>query len=100
MGSDVVSVDEQRRRDILAVIAEEAAIEPSKILADTTLADLGVSSLDLVELIFKIESAFGIEVPGEGAFESSEATVYQLVDQVVALIDAQNAKTVAPSTGS
>lgn len=101
MGVDAVgAADEQRRRDILAVVAEEAAIEPAKIEADTTLADLGISSLDFVELIFKIESRFGIEVPTEGPFESNEATVHQLVDHVAALIDAQAGRTAPTPSGS
>lgn len=78
---------EARRKEILAVIAEEASVDPAIVDENTSIADLGIGSLDLVELIFKIEDRFQIEVPSEGTLEGTDATVFGLVDEVVKLID-------------
>lgn len=48
---------------VIAIIAEQAVLEPSDVTLDSTLADLGIDSLGLVESIFAIEEAFDISVP-------------------------------------
>jgi len=48
---------------VIAIIAEQAMLEPSDIEMDSTLADLGIDSLGLVESIFAIEETFDITVP-------------------------------------
>lgn len=51
------------RNRVIAIIAEQAVLEPSDVTPDSTLADLGIDSLGLVESIFAIEEAFDITVP-------------------------------------
>ncbi|MEX3015422.1 acyl carrier protein [Gymnodinialimonas hymeniacidonis] len=48
---------------IIAIIAEQAVLEPSDVSMEQTLEDLGIDSLGLVESIFAIEEAFDIQVP-------------------------------------
>ena len=48
---------------VIAIIAEQAVLEPSDVSPDSTLADLGIDSLGLVESIFAIEEEFDISVP-------------------------------------
>lgn len=48
---------------VIAIIAEQAVLEPGDITLDATLEDLGIDSLGLVESIFAIEEAFDIQVP-------------------------------------
>ncbi len=48
---------------VIAIIAEQAVLEPSDVTMDSTLEDLGIDSLGLVESIFAIEEAFDIQVP-------------------------------------
>ncbi|WP_322892398.1 MULTISPECIES: acyl carrier protein [unclassified Yoonia] len=48
---------------IIAIIADQAMLEPGDIAQDASLADLGIDSLGLVECIFAIEEAFDITVP-------------------------------------
>ncbi len=48
---------------VLAILAEQALLEPSDIGLDDSLNDLGIDSLGLVEAIFAIEEAFDIAVP-------------------------------------
>lgn len=48
---------------VIAIIAEQAMLEPSEIKMDQTLEDIGIDSLGLVESIFAIEETFDISVP-------------------------------------
>ena len=55
---------------VIEIIAEQAVLEPSDVSLDSTLEDLGIDSLGLVESIFAIEEAFDITVP----FNANEPT--------------------------
>jgi acyl carrier protein len=48
---------------VIAIIAEQAVLEPSDVTLDSTLDDLGIDSLGLVESIFAIEEEFDISIP-------------------------------------
>lgn len=76
---------------VIAIIAEQAVLEPSDIKMDASLQDLGIDSLGLVEAIFAIEEAFDISVPfnanepGESDFDISSVTaIVSAVEQLVA----------------
>lgn len=53
------SVQEQ----VVAIIAEQAIMEPAEVKLDATLEDLGIDSLGLVEAVFAIEETFDVQVP-------------------------------------
>lgn len=78
-------------KTIHKIIAEQALVDPDVINADTTLDELGLDSLALVEVVFGIEEAFDISVPynandpGESDFDISN--VGEIVKGVKTLID-------------
>ncbi|PWE33193.1 phosphopantetheine-binding protein [Maritimibacter sp. 55A14] len=45
------------------IIAEQAVLDVADVKPESTLEDLGIDSLGLVESIFAIEEAFDIQVP-------------------------------------
>ncbi|HHW34852.1 MAG TPA: acyl carrier protein [Paracoccus solventivorans] len=51
------------RERIVAIIAEQAMLDPAQITPDASPAELGIDSLGLVESIFAIEEAFDITIP-------------------------------------
>ena len=55
---------------VTKIIAEQAMLDPDAIKPETTLDDLGLDSLALVEVVFGIEEAFDISVP----FNANEPT--------------------------
>lgn len=55
---------------VFAIIAEQAILEPSDITLTSTLEDLGVDSMGVVECIFAIEEEFDITIP----FNANEPT--------------------------
>lgn len=76
---------------VIEIIAEQAVLEPSDVTADSTLEDLGIDSLGLVESIFAIEEAFDISVPfnanapEESDFDiSSVASIVAGIEKLVA----------------
>ena len=87
------AVKESVRDKIVAILAEQAVLDPAEVRPEATLADLGVDSLGLVETIFAIEEAFDIQVPfnandpKDSAFDIS--TVDTMVRAVESLIAAQ-----------
>ncbi|MCY3982832.1 MAG: phosphopantetheine-binding protein [Roseovarius sp.] len=48
---------------VIKIIAEQAVLEPSDVSLESSLDDLGIDSLGLVESIFAIEEVFEISVP-------------------------------------
>ncbi|WP_294220572.1 acyl carrier protein [uncultured Shimia sp.] len=48
---------------VIAIVAEQAVLEPSDVTLENTLEDLGIDSLGLVESIFAIEEEFDISIP-------------------------------------
>lgn len=48
---------------VINIIAEQAVLEPSDVTLESTLEDLGIDSLGLVESIFAIEEEFDISIP-------------------------------------
>lgn len=80
---------------IIAILAEQALLEPGDVGLDDTLDDLAIDSLALVETIFGIEEAFDISVPfnandpGESDFDIS--SVRSIIAAVEALIAEQAA---------
>ena len=51
------------RDRVIAIIAEQAVLDPAQVTDGLSLADLGIDSLGLVEAIFAIEEEFDISVP-------------------------------------
>ena len=51
------------RDRVIAIIAEQAMLDPAEVTPDSTLEELGIDSLGLVESIFAIEEAFDISIP-------------------------------------
>ncbi len=52
---------------IMALIAEKLNIDQSMVKAEVMLQDLGADSLDMVEIIMKLEEQFSIEINDEEA---------------------------------
>jgi acyl carrier protein len=75
---------------VIAIIAEQALMDPADIKLTDTPELLGIDSMGLVESIFGIEEAFDISVPfnanepSESDFDiSSVATIIKAVDRLV-----------------
>lgn len=83
---------EQKVREI---IAEQAVLDVADVTPDSTLEDLGIDSLGLVESIFAIEEAFDIQVPFNAndptASEFDISSVRSIIKAIEGLVADQNA---------
>jgi len=69
------------QQEVFEIISKQAKIDITTIKPESTLKDLGVASLDAIEVIFDIEEHFNINLPNEDTdFESG--TVGHLVEAV------------------
>ncbi|MFK8253144.1 acyl carrier protein [Ancylobacter terrae] len=88
-----MQTEDPRISEILDVIASETNVDRALFQPDMPVAELGISSLDLIETIFKLESRFDIEIPNDGPLNGNGVTVGTLTEHVIALLDAKAAKT-------
>jgi acyl carrier protein len=79
---------------VLSVIASSKRIPRERVSLESTLEDLGMDSLDQLNLLFALESDFNISISDEEA--KSIRTVREMVDGVRKLISgASDATSVA-----
>ena len=75
-------------QDVIAIIKKKIRVERDQITMDDRLRDLGLESLDALELVFDIEEKFNVEIPVNandaniGGFETV-ADVVREVDKLV-----------------
>jgi acyl carrier protein len=50
-------------QDVMAIIKKKIRVERDQITMDDKLRDLGLESLDALELVFDIEEKFNVEIP-------------------------------------
>jgi len=80
---------------VIAIIAAQARIEPGEVGLQASLAELGLDSLGLVEVIFAIEEALDIAIPFNAnepqASPFDTSTVAAVIAVVEALVAAKRA---------
>jgi acyl carrier protein len=81
---------------IFAIIAKEAHIPVEKISLESTLKDLEIDSLDVVQIIFELEDRFGITLPDRDPTVDTDS-VRGLVAAVERLVAEKAASTPAAS---
>ncbi len=72
--------------EILDIVAQKALIDRSKLTPEVSLADLNVSSLDLVEVMFALEDKFGIQLPFNANSNSSD---FKTLGEVITMVEKQ-----------
>jgi acyl carrier protein len=75
--------------EILSKYIDEEAFA-DQVIPDAKLEELGIDSMAVIEIIFDIEEAFDVDMPGFGEVDGSDAslgTVSDLVNIVDSLIE-------------
>ena len=75
---------------VVKILAEQAILQPSNVTLESTLEDLGIDSLGLVESIFALEERFDITIPfNANQTESTDfdistvATIIAAIEQLI-----------------
>jgi acyl carrier protein len=87
--------DELTRR-VIAIMAATQHLPEEKFELEKSFQDLGIDSLDAINILFAVENEFDINVPDEAAKEIK--TVRDVVEGVRKLVDMKQAE--AGSTAS
>ena len=79
------------RDRVIAIIAEKAVLAPADVTMKSSLSELGVDSLAMVEAIFAMEEVFDISIPfnandpNEGRFDiSTVGSIVAAVEELLA----------------
>jgi len=88
----MISSNETISRKVTEVLAEEFELAPDLLTADATLYDdLGLDSLDAVDMVVALEKAFGMKMTNEDAIRGVR-TVGDLTAVVIKIRDQQPRK--------
>lgn len=74
-------------RKVIAVIAETMHVPADTIQPESSFADLGIDSLDGINIVFGLEKEFGISVADDAARELR--SVADVVDGIRSLLEAK-----------
>lgn len=80
-------MSESVKERVIAIIAEQAVLDPGDITPESTLESLGIDSLGLVEAIFAIEEAFDISVPFNANSPSESEFDISSVDAMIVAVE-------------
>ena len=81
-GGEAVTMGEALSDLLRRVIAKQAHLDPSSITPGLALAELGLTSLDLVEIITTIEDEYNVTIPVDAAEASNN---YKTVADLIGL---------------
>jgi acyl carrier protein len=55
------------QKSVRACVADVLALDPAKVTPEASLiADLGAESLDFLDLVFRLETEYGVKIPRDG----------------------------------
>ena len=73
---------------VIDIIARSQKLEPGRVTLDSTFQELGIDSLDGVNLLFAFEEEFNVNIPEHVAQQMK--TVRQVVDGMKGLLAKKN----------
>jgi acyl carrier protein len=79
-------------KEIIAIIAGKANPGHGEVKPTDALVDLGIDSLQVVELTFELEEKFDVEIPFNANSDIESKTVADLVRAVEELVAAKAAR--------
>ncbi len=87
MGETAGETIEQR---VLRVIATTRRVPLDTVRADSTFEELGIDSLDRINILFELEGEFDIEIDDEQAKQVT--TLQQMIDGIALLVEKKTAQ--------
>jgi acyl carrier protein len=81
---DLMQTDELTQR-VLRIIAETQRKDPAQVTIDSSFEELGIDSMDGVNIVFALENEFDINVPDEEV--KSIRGVRDMVNGVIKLVE-------------
>jgi acyl carrier protein len=73
---------------VIEIITREQHLQPGTVSIDSTFAELGIDSLDGVNILFALEEEFKIDIPD--AVAQNMKSVRQVVDSLTRVIEGKD----------
>jgi len=73
---------------VIEIIAREQHLDPGKVTLDSTFAELGIDSLDGVNILFALEEEFKLDIPDSVA--QNMRSVRQVVDALSRVLEGKD----------
>jgi acyl carrier protein len=73
---------------VVEIITREQHLEPGVVTLDSTFAELGIDSLDGVNVLFALEEEFKVDIPD--AVAQNMKSVRQVVDSLTRVIEGKD----------
>jgi len=73
---------------VIEIIAREQHLEPGKVTLDSTFQELGIDSLDGVNILFALEEEFKLDIPDSVA--QNMRSVRQVVDALSRVLEGKD----------
>jgi acyl carrier protein len=80
--------DEQIRDRVFDIVAKGARVDRATLTPATTIKELKIESLDMVQILFEVEEAFDVYIPLDDQI-ARFTTLGELVDVVTRLVAAK-----------
>ena len=89
-------MQDELTKKVISVMAATQHISEDKITIESTFQELGIDSLDGINILFALESAFDINIPDDAAKEIR--SVKEMVAGVQQLVDAKQSQPDSPAS--
>jgi acyl carrier protein len=86
-------------REIIEIIANYKGLSADEVTPERTFEDLGIDSLDAIDIVYEVEEKYGIDVPQDALDLNTAQTVADLL-KVVEKVRANGAAPDAPTDAS
>jgi acyl carrier protein len=83
-------MDQELAHKVIGIVAAVKQISPDSVRLESTFEELGIDSLDRINILFELENAFDIDIPDEQA--RSIRSVQDIVDRLGVFLQARETK--------
>ncbi len=83
-------MDQELAKKVIGIVAAVKQVSPESIRPESTFTELGIDSLDRINILFELENEFNIDVPDEEA--RSITSVQGIVERLSTYLQARETK--------
>ncbi len=87
MNCHITAMDQELATKVIGIVAAVKQVSPETVRPDSTFEQLGIDSLDRINILFELENEFDIDVPDDEA--RSINSVQGIIDRLGAYLQAR-----------
>jgi acyl carrier protein len=90
MNSHTIAMDQELAAKVIGIVAAVKQLSPEAIRPESTFEQLGIDSLDRINILFELENEFDLDVPDDEA--RAITSVQGIVERLSAYLQARASK--------